>query len=114
MGEVVMVKKAEEKKVRSPLLPVFGLIMAVSLFSVAFLFASGPVPDNPPVQGMFQQMDRADIPKAIIGLAVGIWVIFLAAAVFLVAMLVGRDPEDAKQLPLPPRSADLKKIHKKK
>jgi hypothetical protein len=97
-----MVKKAEVQKKRHPLTPVFGLLLAGGLFAIAYFLSSLLVPKIASIA--FNQR-----PQATIGLAVGIWVFFLALAFFLVAMLAGKDPDDAKQIPLPPKAKDLKK-----
>ena len=101
-----MVKKAEVQKKRSPLTPVFGLLLAGGLFAIALFVSAGPVWNLPAVHNNIASSQKT---LAIVGLAVGIWLFLLALAFFLVSILAGKDPEDAKQIPLPPKAKDLKK-----
>jgi len=101
-----MVKKAEVQRKRHPLTPVFGLLLAAGLFAVAYFLSATVVMKLPSVSSAVASDQRT---LATIGFAVGIWVLFLAVAFFLVAMLAGKDPNDAKQMPLPPRAKDMKK-----
>jgi hypothetical protein len=101
-----MVKKAEVQKKRSPLTPVFGLLLAVGLFAVAYFLSATIVMKMPAVK---TAVASNQMTLATVGFAVGIWVLFLAVGYFLVAILAGKDPEDAKQIPLPPKSRDMKK-----
>ena len=101
-----MVKKAEVQRKRHPLTPVFGLLLAAGLFVVAYVLSDGVIMHLSYVKNA---VDIGHKSMATIGFAVGIWVLFLAVAFFLVAMLAGKDPNDAKQIPLPPRAKDLKK-----
>ncbi len=101
-----MVKKAEVQKKRHPLTPVFGLLLACGLFAIAFFLSATVVMKLPSVVNAVPSGQKM---LATVGFAVGIWVLFLALAFFLVAMLAGKDPEDAKQIPLPPKAKDLKK-----
>jgi hypothetical protein len=48
-------------------------------------------------------------PIGTIIVSFGVWLVLLAAAFFVVAMLVGKDPNAGNQMPLPPKSRDLKK-----
>jgi hypothetical protein len=99
-----MVKQAEKVHKRSPLLPVFGLVLAGGLFAIAFAIAE-PVMKIPQVRGVVAGMGV----QAQLGIAFMIWLVLLALAFFLVAMLSGKDPESAKGVPMPPKQKDLKK-----
>jgi|SRR5579871_2584768 len=101
-----MVKKAEVQKKRHPLTPVFGLLLAIGLFAIAYFLSAGPVWS---MSAVHNAVGNANKPVAILGIAFGIWLLFLAVAYFLVAVLAGKDPEDAKQIPLPPKAKDMKK-----
>jgi hypothetical protein len=101
-----MVKKAEVQKKRHPLTPVFGLLLAVGLFAIAYFLSATVVMKLPSVR---TAVASNQMTLATVGFAVGIWVLFLALSFFLVAMLAGKDPEDAKQIPLPPKAKDMKK-----
>ena len=102
-----MVKKAETQRKRGALTPVFGLLLAVGLFAIAYVLSDGVVMHMPAVRATL--VDNSTKGTATIAFAVGIWVIFLALGYFVVAILAGKDPEDAKQIPLPTKQKDLKK-----
>ncbi len=74
-----MVKKAEKENKRSPLLPVFALLLIVGLLAVAYVTYR-------------------------IAFTIAIWVALLAISYFLVAVLVGKDPNDTDAIPLPPKT----------
>jgi hypothetical protein len=100
-----MVKKAENKQKRSPLTPIFGVLLAVGLFAVAYFITSAYIIHMPQVA----QTIGANQTMGTIGLSIGIWVILLAIAFFLVAVMAGKDPESATTMPLPPKSKSVKK-----
>jgi hypothetical protein len=104
-----MVKKAEKLKKRSPWVPVFGLITAVALGAVAYVISAYVVIKMPQVKSVIAGMER----QATIAFAVGIWLALLATAFFLVALIVGKDPESAKDIPLPPKAKDKPKGYRK-
>lgn len=94
-----MVKKAEVQRKRSPLLPVFGLILAIALFVIAYGLADLAIKKIP---GVFAQV-AGQLQTAQIAFSVGIWLVLMAIAFFLVALLSGKDPDKAP--PLPPKDA---------
>jgi hypothetical protein len=101
-----MVKHAEKLKKRSPWIPVAGAIIAVSLGVISWMVSANVVVKMPQVV--------ANIPNSMMGtakivFAFGIWLGLIAFAIFLVAMLAGKDPESAKGIPLPPRGKDKNK-----
>jgi hypothetical protein len=104
-----MVKKAEKIKKRSPWVPVFGLITAVALGAVAYVIAAYVVIKIPQVKTVISGMER----QATIAFSVGIWLALLATAFFLVALIVGKDPESTKDIPLPPKAKDRPKGYRK-
>jgi hypothetical protein len=97
-----MVKQAEKERKRSPLLPVFGLLLAAGLFLVAYVVA-GEVIKMPQVKGVVLGMK--DTAQLIFGFAIWLGLI----SFFLVAVLVGKDPDSTKGIPLPTRERDIKK-----
>ncbi len=124
-----MVKHAEKVRKRSPLLPVFGLILAIALFIVAYglvepvrafanqRFAGGSFALPDPKYFLVTQTNPADpksptkiiIPStARLGVAFAFWLILLALSYTLVAVLAGRDPNSAKNIQLPPRTKEEK------
>ena len=102
-----MVKKVELEQKKSPLRAIYGLIIAVGLFLISYGISSefivGKVPQ---VRDVVSQMGR---PTATILFGVAIWLVLLAFTFFLVAMIVGRDPKAANQIPLPPKASDKRK-----
>jgi hypothetical protein len=113
-----MVKKAEKVKKRSPFLPVFGLILAATLFILA-LFAAKPgvdllrkiSPFNP--SGRFFEITTSAATNQpqirfpsgeYLWMTIAIWVLFLVISYTLVAILIGKHPESAKDVKLPPRN----------
>ncbi len=116
-----MVKQAEKIRQRNPLLPIFGLIIAIGLFVVAmylvkpisgvitkvsgngdFVSALG-TPIEPVLSPKFRLPSTASL-----GVAFAIWLILLALTYTLVAVLAGRDPNSAKNIQLPPRTKEEK------
>ena len=94
------------------ILPVFGLIIAVGLFAMAYglvdpavrlantLLAkafSGGLPWPPP-------RDTATIET--LAIAFGLWLVFLIIAYTLVAILSGKDPNSPKDIQMPPRTKE--------
>jgi hypothetical protein len=117
-----MVKKAEVVRKRSPMLPVYGLIIAVVLWVLAMLAAE-------PAVGLLQKGYRDFRPSGTyfsvtqvppdnhlsvkfpsgekLGTTFAIWLFFLVFAYAFVAIAIGRHPDSAKDIKLPPR--DIRK-----
>lgn len=109
--------QSEKRRKRSPLLPIYGLIIIICLYIVAYAL------ENPLValinkfrpgfslQGNDIQFTPAFVMPSSDHLlfAVPIWIVFLAFAYFLVAMMTGRDPNNAKDIQLPPRTKEEKR-----
>ena len=106
-----MVKIAETEHKRSPLSSIYGLFLAIGLFAIAYVITSEVL-----IKKFPQVRDAAfGIAKPPIGtliISFGIWLVLLALAFFVVSLLVGKDPNSAKQIPLPPKQKDLKKKKK--
>jgi|SRR5579859_4483810 len=100
-----MVRQAEKKTKRSPLLPVFGIILVVALGGIAYFLSLNFVLKIPQVRAIADQ----SYSLALIGSTVFVWLILAGIAYFLVALVVGKDPTDSNQIPLPPRKKDMKK-----
>lgn len=105
-----MVKQAERRAKPSPLVPVFGLIMAVGLAAIAILIVTMVI-DSGSIQQLqvFKDPAAPNRVVAILGLAFVLWLAMLGIAYLLVALFAGKDPEDARRLELPPREVDRKK-----
>jgi hypothetical protein len=102
-----MVKIAKKEHKRGPLAAIFGLILAVGLFAVSYIISAEYI-----IRKVVQVRDAVahfGRPTATLIFAFGIWIVLLAAAFFIVAILVGQDPESAKKDPLPPKKKDMKK-----
>src|SRR5689334_16387874 len=98
-----MVKHAEKLKKRSPWIPVAGAIIAVALGVISWMVTDQVV--------MKMRQVRDTIPVSMFGTArivfsFGIWLALIAFAIFLVAVLAGKDPESAKGIALPPKAKD--------
>ncbi|GEM_PF-983302 len=110
-----MVKQAEKRRQRSPLLPIFGLILAVGLFVLAYIaedplvsvvnqVAKQSITLPPPAAQLTPKFVMPSLGR--LGVAFAIWLILLALAYTFVAVIGGRDPESAKGMQLPPRTKE--------
>ena len=99
-----MVKKAEKDTRRSPLLPVFGLLLAGGLLAAAYVITDQIVLKAGNFVGgrVLAVIGQANTTYRI-AFTIAIWVAMLAVAYFLVAVLAGKDPNDADAIPLPPK-----------
>lgn len=103
-----MVKKAEIERKRSPLTPIFGLILAGGLLAASFaitklfILHGGNFVGNK-VLGVLQVAPNNVPVTYVVAFTVAIWVLLLAVAYFLVAVMVGKDPNDTNAIPLPPK-----------
>ena len=104
-----MVKKAELDRKRHPLYPVFALLLVVGMLAVAFFITEVVVLKMPQVRSVV----GGALLQARIGFTVGIWFVLMAFSFFVVSLLVGKDPNDTKAMPLPPKAKDLKKAKRK-
>jgi hypothetical protein len=103
-----MVRQAEKHETKNPLLPVFGLIIAIGLGVAAWFGSDLLIQAVPQLKSNFGGVGQ----QATIGhvaIAIGLWLALLALAFFLVALLTGKDPESAKGMKLPPREVKKKK-----
>jgi uncharacterized BrkB/YihY/UPF0761 family membrane protein len=100
-----MVKKAEKENKRSPLLPVFALLLIVGLLAVAYVITDQVVLKTGNFIGgkVLAVIGQANTTYRI-AFTIAIWVALLAISYFLVAVLVGKDPNDADAIPLPPKT----------
>ena len=108
-----MVKKAEDVKKRGVLVPIFGLITAVGLFGIAYYFSYNYIVKMDAIKGKLPGAMITATGTGTLVFAVGIWLVFLAIAFFVVSLLVGKDPDDARQVKLPPREKDLPKSQRR-
>ncbi len=103
-----MVKQAEKRRNRSPFLPVLGLLLAVVLFAVAWASAQLLVQIKAiksALNGLqMVKLFGTPVNQGQIMLAFMLWLVFLAIAYFLVAVLSGKDPESTKDIPMPQKN----------
>ncbi len=119
-----MVKKAEKIKKRSPMLPVYGLIIAVVLFVLAMIAAEpavkllrGVYPGFNPSGQYFSVTQLPPDNRLSVkfpngekfGATVAIWLLMLVFSYTIVAIAIGRHPDSAKEIKLPPRKIDKKR-----
>lgn len=99
-----MVKQAERHHKPSPLLPIFGIIIAVGLAVVALVLTTALI-DGGSIQPLrqFQPANSPNRTIAILGIGFAMWLPMFALVMLFVTLLAGKDPEDAKQIQLPPR-----------
>ncbi|MHB8625841.1 MAG: hypothetical protein ACYDBJ_20915 [Aggregatilineales bacterium] len=113
------IKQAEKRRHRSPLLPIYGIIIVVCLYIVAYALEN-PLADlirrvAPQSSFILPPPDVQFTPTFVMPstgrllVAVVIWVVLLAFVYFLVSLLTGRDPDSAKNLQLPPRTKEEKR-----
>src|SRR5579864_9245594 len=112
-----VIKQMEKRRKRSPLLPIYGLLIVICLYIVAFALENPLVTLIDRVKPGFT-LAGADLqltPTFVMPssdrllFAVPIWIMFLAFAYFLVAMMIGRDPNSGKDIQLPPRTKEEKR-----
>lgn len=101
-----MVKQAEKKVKKSPLVPIFGLIIGGGLGLVAFIIMDPLLKSFPEFESALYAMPNYWFARFLVWL--GIWLPMLLIAYFLVAILAGRDPNSPKYLPMPPRNVKKK------
>ncbi len=101
-----MVKQAEKKKKQSPLMPVIGLFLAIifGLFAVVLI---GPASQFLLDQRVsFGTMD-VNLRNGLIGGM--LWLIMFGSAMFLVSILVGRDPDEKENIEFLKRTEQTRK-----
>ena len=109
--------QSEKKRKRSPLLPIYGLIIVVCLFVAAYGVENPVVSLIDKVRPDFhlQGPDVQFTPTFAMPssdrllFAIPIWIVFLAFAYFLVALLSGKSPDSGKDIQLPPRTKEEKR-----
>jgi hypothetical protein len=103
-----MVKKAERVVKRSPLRAVFGVVIALGLAVAAWFIAQAVIPAVPQIASLARGSERTQL---ILNGAIAfmIWLPLFALANLLVAVIAGKDPDDLRAKPLPPRQLNKKK-----
>jgi hypothetical protein len=104
-----MVKKAEVEHKRNPLTPIFGLLLAVGLLAVAYVITDQVLLKSGNYIGGHVLAVIGQVTTLYrVAFTVAIWVALLAVAYFLVAVMVGKDPNDSSTIPLPPKQKNEK------
>ncbi len=82
-----MVKQAERKRKRSPLLPLFGLLLALGFAAIAYVLSSPAYDFLVSRRVNFGNLGQ-NTSLLLIGAA--IWIVLFGSSMFLVAILSGR------------------------
>ena|SRR5689334_18359225 len=110
-----MVKQAAKENKRSPLLPILGLLLAVGLLAIAYVLVDQVVLKTGNfIGGHVLAVIGQSTTTYRIAFTVAIWVALLAVSYFLVAVLVGKDPNDKDAIPLPPKNQNKPKTFKRR
>ena len=109
-----MVKKAERIKKRNPMLPIFGVLTAIALAAIAWVISYYVVIKIPQIKTSMNASMVLPTGQGTLIFAFGIWLVLLAFTFFLVSVLVGKDPDSAKDIKLPKRQMDLPKSQRNK
>jgi len=100
------VKVAEKKRRRNPLLPVLGLLIAISLAVFSYAVED---PFIKLIQSKFPNAGLSQSPTdpfslTRIGFTFAIWIFLLVVFSMIVAIAGGKSPDDAKDIVMPPRT----------
>jgi hypothetical protein len=110
--------QSEKRRKRSALTPIYGLIVVLCLYVVAYALESPVIAlINKLKPGLNFQLKPPDISFSPFTMpssdhllfAIPIWIVFLALAYFLVAILSGRSPNTGKDIIMPPRTKEEKR-----
>lgn len=82
-----MVKQAEKRRKRSPLLPVFGLVLALGFAAIAYVLS---VPAYDFLMRQRVNFGTLGVNTAQLLIAAAIWIVLFGSSMFLVAILAGR------------------------
>jgi hypothetical protein len=105
-----MVKEAEKVKRINPFLPFIGFVVAVSVGVIAYFVA------HPLTELIKDQLAPGEFERRLgtltqenfeIAIALVLWLLLFAVAMFIVSAGIGLDPEEADTL-VPPRPGDVK------
>lgn len=94
-----MVKQAEKIVKKSPLLPIYGLIIGLGLAVAAWLLVQVLEKWKPaqPLYAAAATLSNQTFGKLMIAFA--IWLVLIGIAYLVVAVMTGRDPYQAEKLP---------------
>jgi hypothetical protein len=98
-----MVKKAEKIRKRNPLLPVFGIIVAIGLGAIAYIVSTEVILKMPQVRNVV----GSNVVMARWAFTLVVWLVLLGVAYFFVALAAGKDPDVGKHMQLPTKQKDL-------
>ncbi len=103
-----MVKVAEKKRKKNPLLPVLGIILALSFGLFAYLLV-------PPVAGFMRSKGvalPADVTTQYLLIGGLMWFLMFGIAMFLVSILVGRSYDENLRIEHQKESARRREVMK--
>lgn len=95
----------------NPLLPIFGLVLAIALAILAFILSEPLVRSVPQLRDIKAgiRVGGELITWGRLLIAGGLWAVAMTISYLLVAILVGRDPTDTSKMKLPPRKVQPRK-----
>lgn len=106
-----MVKQAEKKVKRNPLLPIFAIVLAVGFLVFGVIIANGLITGEiGKIQELMKFRSSPNKNVAIAGIAFAIWLTLMAIMYFVVALLAGKDPNQGPKL----ESSPLRKAKKRR
>lgn len=109
--------EATPKKKNRPLLPIIGLVLAVCLAAIAYV-AAPPLVDligeqNAQIGQQFEQFRRDYGENSLDYIAAAlVWLVMLALTAFIVALLIGKDPNREVFDYMGPHPSDKKAVAK--
>ena len=99
------IRQADHTRKRNPLLPVFGLLIAITVFIFSYAIEEPfikLIQSKFPQAGIAQSAEPFGTTRMLF--TFGIWLVLLVIFSLLVAILSGRSPDNAKGLIMPPRT----------
>jgi H+/Cl- antiporter ClcA len=99
------IKVVEKTRKRNPLLPVLGLLIAITLAVFSYAVEEPFIKllqSRFPNAGLTQSADPFSLTR--IGFTLAIWIFLLVIFSIIVAIAGGKSPDDAKGIIMPPRT----------
>jgi uncharacterized membrane protein (DUF485 family) len=103
-----MVKQATKQRKSSPLLPIFGIVLALTFAVISYVFLP-TVQSYLSRQGVLGTMDPLTTKLLIGGV---MWALMFGASMFLVSLLVGRDYDESMNIKFHKEAAKRKQQQK--
>ena len=99
------IRQAERVRRRNPLLPVFGILIAITLMIFSYAVEEPfikLIQTKFPQAGIAQSADPFSTTRMLF--TFGIWLVLIVIFSLVVAILGGRSPDSAQNLIMPPRT----------